>query len=258
MYQFNPLDYEGSGFSNSYTNDASLLFPVNVFSDDYVVPSWENWNNFSGLIAVTASEDGTEVAVAPTATVLSGPGVPSIGVGSTGTISLNRGDVVQLQSPGDLTGSRVTSDKPIQVIGAHLCTNVPVDVSACDHLEESILPVRTLGNSYFVTAANQPQGGGAKERIVRVVAVEEDTKLTFSPNQPPGASNVIAKAGGFIEFRSSGDYRIEADKKVVVAQYMVGAGFETLGDPAMTIEVPQQQYRDSYQFHAPQTIRTIL
>ena len=45
---------------------------------------------------------------------------------------------------------------------------------------------------------------------------------------------------------------ITADHKIVVAEYMLGqdAGGNT-GDPAMTIAVPLDQYRDNYLFHAP-------
>jgi hypothetical protein len=95
---------------------------------------------------VTASEDNTTITLGPSPTgnnVRAGAGVQANG---TGQVVLNQGDVLEVFSNGslpepavsDLTGTRVTSDKPIQVIGGHFCTFIPHNVGYCDHLEESM------------------------------------------------------------------------------------------------------------------------
>lgn len=48
------------------------------------------------------------------------------------------------------------------------------------------------------------------------------------------------------------NFLISADKRVLVAQYMLGQTYGGgRGDPAFTLAVPIQQYRQDYLFHAP-------
>ena len=265
VYQYNPLEYEALG-DNSFTNDASLLLPVNVWSGDYFVVARNTWYyqkallDVPGFYAVTASEDDTTVVLAPSQTgklVLAGAGVAFDG---TGTITLDRGDVLEVFSAGkklnpsvyDLSGTRVTADRPIQVISGHVCTNVPADVAACDHLEESMFPYETLAKQYIVTPPLLPPGDAAMPQMVRIVATADATSLTYDPPQP-GAPATIAEAGQYVELAlNSGDFEVSADHKIIVAQYMIGQ--ESLGesgDPAMALSVATEQFRDSYLFHAP-------
>ena len=267
VYQYNPIEYELDIFDNSFTNDASLLLPVNVWSGDYVVVARNTWDaslDFGvivpGFYAVTASEDGTTVDLLPSETgklVAAGGGVQADG---TGKIMLNRGDVLEVfsaaingnPSAADLTGTRVKADKPIQVIGGHVCTFVPWDIGYCDHLEESMFPYETLAKKYIVTPPLIPTGGNVpKAQMVRIVATEDDTNLTYDP--PQGAPAKIAKAGAYIEIvQTLADFEVSSDKKIIIAQTMLGqdAGGDS-GDPAMALAVATEQFRKTYLFHAP-------
>jgi hypothetical protein len=176
---------------------------------------------------------------------------------------MNRGDVLQVFSAGngpnpapsqsDLTGTHITADKPIQVIGGHICSFVPFNVGYCDHLEEAIVPFEALAKDYLITPPLIPTGGNTpKAQMIRIVATTDATTLTYDPPQA-GAPTAIAKAGDYVEIaQNSSDFKIEANYKIVVAQYMLGqdAGGNS-GDPAMTIAVGVDQYRDDYLFHAP-------
>ena len=254
VYQYNPLVAD-------FTNDASLLLPVNAWTGAALVAAWPHWQSpqdpkvkLPGFYAVVASEDGTVVDLAPSATggkVQAGGGVAADG---TGKVTLGRGDVLQVLSAegGDLTGTRVSATRPIQVIAGHKCTNVPADVDACDHLEESMFPLISLGKEYLVAPPVQsPDDTKEKAQIVRVIASEGATTLTFTPDQP--VAKTLAKAGDFAELPpSTARYRVSADKPILVAQYMVGqAGGFGDSDPAMLLTVAAEQFRQSYLFHAP-------
>ncbi len=258
VYQYNPL-------TPTSTNDASLLLPVNTWGSDYVVASYNTWhfgnNGYPGFYAVVARHDDTEVTLAPSPTggaVLAGAGVAADG---TGVVTIDEGDVLLVASakaggsnpdPSDLTGTRVTANKDIQVIGGHKCTNVPPTVIACDHLEESLFPVDTLAKEYIVVPPVQvPNNALKKGQIVRVIATEDDTTLTFDPPQP--APGMIAAAGEFVELDTTTEsFVVSADKKIMVVQYMVGqAANYGNSDPAMLQAVATEQYRDQYLFHAP-------
>ncbi|MCA9679150.1 MAG: IgGFc-binding protein [Myxococcales bacterium] len=266
VYQFNPLEYTLAG-AFSYSNDASILLPTNVWGTDYRVASRHHFAGGSGFYAVTASEDNTTVTVAagPQAGTVKA-GVTGISTAGNGTVTLNAGDVIEIvtnggtsqSDPNDVTGTRITSDKPIQVIGGHQCIYIPDTVGYCDHLEETMFPVNTLATTYMVTAPLIPTGGTTpKVEFVRVIATEANTTLAYEPAQA-GAPTTIAAAGGWIELPSSAaDYRITGDKPILVVQYMEGqAAGGNSGDPAMTLAVSNQQFRSNYLFHAPTNYET--
>jgi hypothetical protein len=257
VYQFSPLDYTlPNAPENSYTNDASLLFPTNAWRGDYFVMTWrETAQRSPTLLAVTAYQDDTRVTITAKATTTAEGGAPSFVANVPQEVTLNSGDVLQIGSVAlgaDLTGSRVTSDKPVQVIGGHYCANVPDGFGYCDHLEESMFPVDALSNRYLVNAPAVTTIPNGKENIVRIVATQPGTTLSYDPPQA-GAPTAIAEAGSFVEIsRQAASYMISANHKVLVGQLMEGstAGGNT-GDPAMTLAVPVEQYRDNYLFHAP-------
>jgi hypothetical protein len=248
VYQFMPLNAAQS-------NDASLLLPVNTWTGTYVVASWQYWDDYllPGFYSVVASRDNTIVKLKgpPGGTsVQAGGGVDAKG---DGMALLNTGDILTVYAAagGDLTGSFVTADKPVQVIGGHECTQIPIGVEACDHLEESIFPWETLSGDYFVGPPVQtPDNALEKAMFVRIIAAEDDTNLVYTPDQ--AAAEHLAVAGEFIEIETTLDrFKIDADKKVLVVQYMVGqgAGYGT-SDPAMVQATPILQYRDDYIVYA--------
>jgi len=254
VYQYSPLDYTNGSGGYTYTNDAALLLPTNTWTGNYRVVSRAHWANYNlpGFYAVTAAEDNTTVILTPSATggsVSAGAGVAANG---TGSVLLNAGDVLQvLSTGGDLTGTLVSANGPVQVIGGHDCTNVPANVGYCDHLEEAIPPLETVGFDYLVTVP-LINASSTKARMVRVVATQPNTTITYDPPQG-GAPTSLANAGDFFEInQTSADFMISASDKVLVAEYFLGqdAGGGT-GDPAMTLAVAMQQYRNYYLFHAP-------
>ena len=247
VYQFNPLQ-------STTTNDASLLLPVNTWRNEYIVASWPTWiNSYPGFYAVVAQKDDTTVTVTPSATGKTVQAGAGIGANGEGVVVLDEGDVLQVMSSGtgDVTGTIVSADKPIQVFGGHECTNVPLNVSACDHLEESMFPIDTLAKEYIVAPPVQvPNTNLDKAQVVRVIATEDDTTLTFDPDQQVNKS--LAKAGDYLEMSlTTAAFKVSADKKIMVSQYMVGqsANFGT-SDPSMVLAVPTEQYRTDYLFYA--------
>ena len=274
VYQFSPLEYTNGGncTSNqancSFSNDASLLLPTNAWTGTYRVASRHHFFSRSGFYAVTASADNTTVTVAP------GPsgvgvkaGIPGIDTSGNGQVILNAGDVIEVVTSGndsiagnpqDVTGTLVLADKPVQVLGGHQCTNVPDSIGFCDHLEESMFPYESLANDYLVAAPLIPTGGSTpKVEVVRIIATQPGTTLTYDPPQL-AAPVSIAAAGGWVEITSNAeDFKVSANQPIMVVQYMEGqeAGGNS-GDPAMALAVATSQFRKSYLFHAPTNYET--
>jgi hypothetical protein len=269
VYQFNPLEYTNGGnclfdqTACSFSNDASLLLPTNAWTGTYRVAARHHFYTSSGFYAVTASADNTTVTVAaaPNGGGVKG-GIAGINTSGNGQVVLNAGDVIEVvtsgndssgSNPDDVTGTLVTADKPVQVIGGHQCTNVPDAIGYCDHLEESMFPYESLANDYIVTAPLIPTGGNTpKVEMVRIVATQPNTTLTYDPAQA-GAPASIGVAGAWVELANNAkDFKISANQPILVAQYMEGqdAGGNS-GDPAMALAVATSQFRKSYLFHAP-------
>jgi hypothetical protein len=256
VYQFSALDYTFGG-KFSYSNDASLLLPTNVWTGNYVAPAWQAWDTgFAGImpgtLAITAQQDATMVTVTPRAGTTGGDGAPTFSAGGTQTVALNAGDVLMLMSQaGDLTGSTITADKKVQVVSGHHCTQIPIGSTACDHIEESIFPIEALSDGYLVTAPLIP-AGTARTQITRIVATAANTTVNVDP--AVAGPFTLNNVGDFVEISQAADMHITANHKIMVSHYMVGqdaAPAAGIGDPAFTLSVPTDQYRSSYLFHAP-------
>ena len=260
VYQFNPIEYTKTGASgNSYTNDASLLFPTTAWRTDHYVATWNNTANVHpSMLAVTAMQDGTTVTINAKSATMAQMGAPAFPANTPTPVMLNAGDVLQIgTSTGDMTGSRVQSDKPVQVIGAHYCADIPDGAGYCDHLEEVMLPVDAMGANYIINAPAVTTIPNGKQEEIRIVATEGQTNLTYDPPQA-GAPTTLANPGDFVKImESTASFKVSADHKILVAQFMEGSTVAGgTGDPSMALAVPIEQFRTQYLFLAPTTYET--
>lgn len=279
VYQFSPLEYELAPVPDgcpvlsecsvspetrclSYTNDASILLPATALTGSYTALAWPTQtygassSDGSGFVAITATEDGTRVQVLGHGSFVPGAGIDAEG---RGTLTLDRGDVLQLVAAADSdpSGTRIRADKPVQVIGGQSCAYVPsVDVLNCDHIEEVMLPEDTLGSDYLVSLPVYADLEHDVPLVVRVAAISDDTEVQFDPALRGPA---VLAGGEVLEFELSGDnaqhLRIQGTRPLLVSTYMqgqeaIGLG-GSVGDPSMSVAVPTEQFRTEYLFTAP-------
>jgi hypothetical protein len=130
---------------------------------------------------------------------------------------------------------------------------MPHGTEACDHVEESLLPVETLGKRYFVTVPTAPTGASSGS-VVRIYGNVDGTKLSYPGGAPSGAPTTI-DAGEMVEIPAVKiDFELVADHELTVATFMLGAGPITgsrEGDPSMSLMTAVEQYRLHYVFLAP-------
>lgn len=289
VYQFNAIEYAGKGgppgknwtaaCANSclgqvkcfsYTNDASLLLPSTALTGNYRVAGVSAWTapadpdgkpgfTYPPYFAVTGTKNGTSVTVklGPKGQVVAGGGVAAAGPGGTVTFSLDAGDVVEVvgaQTAGsDFSGSLLKASQPVQVIAGISCTYMPKDLEACDHVEESLLPVETLGKHYFVTAPTNAKGVAGKH-VVRFYGNVDGTKVSYA-GKAPGLAPSVIDAGQTVElFGVTDDFEVIADHELTIATFQYGAGpvsAAAQGDPAQSFATAVEQYRLKYVFLAP-------
>jgi len=249
----------------------------------------EVWSGFlPGFFSVVGTEAGTDVTLHFTGETAAGnPGPQS--AGDSETITIGRGDVVQvlgwapnaetasasactqagwttttgfdvlgtqwtycLGEGTDLTGTVIEADAPVGVFAGHLCSFVPYDAWACDHLEETMFPTETWGDRAVMTAPRFPGGGGVASTKYRVLALNDGTQVSFDPAV---AGTSTLGAGDFVEFDSNQDFVVEGTGPIFVTQIMLGqdALGATIGDPAMGSGIPWIQVRADYDFQTPST-----
>jgi len=272
MHQFSPLNNE-----SVYSNDASLLLPVNTLGTDYYVVGWPTsplpclfmpcpeWQH--GYVTILAVESGdTFVNVTPTATITGGQNIASFPPGVTRSFQLRRGEVLNIQAgdasltgPNDLTGTFIRGSKKIAVFSGHEEAvigepNVGDGTCCADHLEQQLFPINTWDNHYV--AALSP-GRGIKKDHWRILAGEDGVVVTTNPPQP-GANNVTLNRGQFVKFFSDQNFEVNATGKVMVGQFLVSQDqtSEGTGDPAFVLNVPTSRFRKDYVLLTPDGYNT--
>ncbi|MEE2829363.1 MAG: IgGFc-binding protein [Myxococcota bacterium] len=308
-YQYNPLHFEVGG-TFSHTNDASLLLPKHALTGNYMVSTWPTWGYgqwvdtilggmgewaawHPGFVSIAATEDGTSVTFDSSTSPQAGvPGAMT--PGQTVTLSLDRGDVVQIfsQRPGtggdwnycssqgwtstqsncpptwlnncesycsvddgDLTGSLVTASAPVAVFAGHMCTFMPYNEWACDHLEEMMFPVETWGTNSVMSAPAHPSGSGVAPAWYRVMVLNNATTLNFDPAVH---GSVVLDAGEFVQFETDQDFVVTGTDDFYVTQTLLSedALNQSGGDPAMGSGIPWNQVRNTYDFLTPASYTT--
>ncbi len=267
----------------SYTNDASLLLPSTAMTGSYRImgsygfsrrpidettqkpdPSKEPLPGYAPYFLVTATQNGTTVNVklGPKGKVVAGGGVPAADANGTVSFTLDAGDIAQVVSgvgrDFDLSGSLLDADKPVQVITGVPCIDFPLDVIACDHIEETVFPAQTLGKRYVVALPSGPTDAKV-QHVVRFYGNADGTKLTYKPQAPSGCPATLS-AGEVVECGEVGiDFEVEGDHEFGVGTFLLGASKvdpqfsiqKSMGDPSQSFAVTVEQYRKKYVFLAP-------
>lgn len=222
-----------------FTTDAYMALPVDVLGTRYIVLGYPA--QFSpSQFAVVAAHDGTEVTYVPTADTTSG-----VLTGTAKTVTLSQGDALPVSaSSGDLSGTVITSTKPIAVLGGQECANVPsAGVGYCDYLVEQLPSTSTWGKSHLTVPLKTRTRGDT----FRIVAGEDDTSVSLN-----GSPLATLNAGEVLQQIIEGQSSITSDKPILVSQFSNGATYDgSTSDPFMMLTIPTEQFMTEYTFTTP-------
>lgn len=226
------------------SSDASQAYPTEYQGYDYRVLTAGN-TALDRRFSVIANETGTTtITVTPKVTL----GSRTAGVDYT--VSLSQGDVYSIT--GDVSGTRVQSDKKITVSSTNGCGYLVG--GACDHMTEFVPPITTWGKA-FVVPASLNTSTTARD-LYRVMASQDNTSISIN-----GVSQTLALAGDYYEAQiaTAGlNLVVTADKPVLVMQavmygsYTDGVTTQT-GDPSMVFVTPVVQYLNDLVITTPAT-----
>jgi len=236
-----PVTVYGVTYEHQET-DAFLALPVSVLGTEYINASYSNNGSVQGSeFGIVAAYDNTTVTITPS--------VNTVGraAGQPYTVVLHQGRTYQLRNTdtdfhsthiGDLTGTIITSDKPVAVYGAHLCPNIPGNISACNHIVEQLTPTNTWGTQF----ATMPLVFRTKGDPFRIIAATDNTN--FSINGVPTAT---LGRGEFYEVTLTQPSLITSDQPIMLVQYEFGTTIDGIqGDPTMIVIPPLDLFRSSY------------
>jgi hypothetical protein len=226
----------------SASTDAYLGLPTDGLGTEYIVLAYQNSSVPNGSqFAIVATADETAVTITPSVTTGERPaGVPY-------GITLQQGQTYQLRNhghaPNDLSGTVITSDKPIAVFGGHKCANVPPSGFLCHHLVEQLPPVVTWGTN-FVT---MPLATRLNGDTFRFLALVDGTNVSVN-----GVLVATLGRGQLFEQIIATPAQITADQPILVAQYANGIAYGGMtGGPFMMVVPPTEQFLGNYTITTP-------
>lgn len=233
------------------SSGATLLLPVSALGKNYESINYAQASDVTpsySAFLVVATEDTTTVEITENTVALSGATTTK-----TEIVSMKKGDVYQVLSAVDLTGSRIrsistngSSCKKIAVFSGstRIAIGCNVGLISSDNLFQQTYPTSTWGRNYITVPLKSRQYD-----VFRVVLSDPNTNLTVG-GQAIAPSSFVA--GLFYEFQTQQPTIISADKAIQVVQYAVTEGntlnckddVADLGDPEMIYLNPLEQTLD--------------
>lgn len=240
------------------TSDAWLVLPNDALSTDYVVTSYTSdvSQSFGSTVVypsqfvVVATEDSTVVDITLR------PDRSDRALGRDRRVTLRKGESYLLQARvensrrDDLTGSSVTSNRPVVLLSGHRRAQVPVlsSSSSRDCLIEQLPGLETWGREIIVPPLDLPSDANIVASndvsVCRVVAANDSTLVTVN-SQPP----YLLNKGAFWDLPLDQTLVFSSTKPIlasIIDRSANRTGGRLTGDPSMIIVPPVEQYLKSY------------
>jgi len=268
------------GGADSFFPTATLLLPVSSWDVGYIAVSTgtfgspEPASQLRRTVQIVASDDDTRVSIRGASAISAGKDVVASGAGEVQSWTLSRGQVLQITQRGAMTGSPISSTKPIGVFGGAPCSFLPADDGWCDLTQQQIAPLSQWGSEYALVPYRsriESVTGQVRETVPwSLVGAVDGTALTYDPKRPPGAPETLA-AGQVASFMTDAIVSVksqDARHPFHASVHMTGSDFggggagRTTGDPDFVNVVPSAQFLDRYVFFTdytfPETSLTVV
>ncbi len=267
--------------SKQVTSEGYLAIPVNVWGTDYIHCSYYDFNEVrpwrTGFVVV-AAENRTRITINLKGV---GAGTSTLGgrnLNSQITTILNEGQTYIVSGTGetrgyfDLTGTNITSDKPIGMISFHERAMIPpfIVTSGRDNLISMPPPVRAWAKNYVSIELDRSTDKGD---FFRIVAGEDNTTFDvrwfdkFTGEFLGIWDGILDKKGDFVEYHPNsaqaphalesirGVSYFQSDKPIFVMQYSYSAYWDRTPkgdyDPFMFRVTPVEQFTNATIFQTP-------
>jgi hypothetical protein len=251
-----PISVYGLNFE-VLASEAFLAYPTPFLGTSYCLMARAGNTgdpNASSQFAIVAPQDQTTVYITPsqTANIEGHQGSPP----PQFSVLLQQGQTYQLRSIDDtfdVTGTLLSSDKPIAVFAGARCANVPdQNTTFCNQLVEEQLPLNLWGNQ----ALGVPLASRSNGDVYRVLAANNNTEILINGTLDP---QVLNAGGSFDRTRTVPTEFLGRDSRdhispqpIQVAQFSTGQFVGgNPGDPFEMLLPPAGKYLQAYTVSVP-------
>ena len=249
--------YEELGSNDAYVALPVVPLPI-VMDLEYILVSVYG-DTGSGVTVkdsvglIIGNEDDTHVTIVPSVTIehkLAHLGSFSPEFSEyLNTITIHKYQTLYLQvRGGDISGTRIITNKSVSVFSGHECANVPLQSFGCDMLIEQIPPTYTWGTEVvtipLLTRIND---------VIKIIASQDSTTVdvTYTDHATgsvKSTSTFSLNSGQFKEL-TVGDYALIKSNHPI-AVFQISRSFLTdnniRSDPFMLMVPSRQQYLNGY------------
>ncbi|VDI03175.1 Hypothetical predicted protein [Mytilus galloprovincialis] len=232
------------GFVTDTAVDGYLAVPSAILDDKYIIPTFKPSKNEDlrkSLLGVVSLEANTQVKIKlriPVSSTKVKYKNLSYGNGETLSITLSKLQTLQISHIYDLSGSIVTSNKPVGVVSGNKCN--AINNFYCNAFIEMVLPVNQLVQEFII-----PTIAKRNDSVVRVYC-HEATQLKITTLNQIYLLNIEQEH--FFEFNSSHLAYINANESVLVVSFPK----DIPNFDAYMMTVPGiTHYRSNYNFTVP-------
>ncbi|HLP29383.1 MAG TPA: IgGFc-binding protein, partial [Candidatus Didemnitutus sp.] len=210
-------------------------YSMNFYQDRYGFPAM-GYQYRPSQILVIADQDSTVVTYSPTVPTEGGIDAPSVAKGASQSITLMRGETFLIKSlidtsmsrdsSSDLSGTSITSTKPIAVVSGHTKVSTPrmpdilvpnrpdaTEASMVRNNVHEVMHPTTMAGRTFVTlpvmytplrvvGQNSTNYGIGDDRgdVIRFIALEDNTRIQCMSQDGSGFDNVFTLQKGETQF----------------------------------------------------------
>jgi len=213
----------------NYFSDATMVISNEELGSDYLIMAKSDDRAISpSEFVVLATEDSTTIKIVPSVITLSArpPGVAF-------TVVLNKGQVFQLQSMSDLSGTIVTSlnaSKKIAIFGGARQAYIHCNTSADSHIYDINFPA--MFGTKFVVVPTLNLGGDP----IKIMCNHDSTYVSIDNGTP----FLLPAKGSYADtFISTASY-ITSTKPIAIAQFIKSYDCNpgATADPSMLVLTP--------------------
>ena len=235
------------------TSDTFFAMPYKISSviTEYVyygisVPGYSS--SYQSAILIVGTEDNTVMKLTVTQTTTTNTG-NTLYTGREYSFVINRLQTFYIRSTGDLTGSKIVTDKQVSVFSGHELAQIPQDLCCGDLLIEQVPPVTSWGRVFYTMPL-----ATRRSYTIKVLASHNWTEITVYCNNLE-ESHDINEGQYFNKTLSCQEYCVVySNKPVLVVQFSHGFDEDGKGEPMMTIIPDTLQY--SYKFPVSSFLNT--
>jgi hypothetical protein len=226
---------------------ATVCLPTSTLGKQYYSVNYNQVSNetdsYSYFFAVATDTGTTTIQVTPTQTTKGG-----LAANTTYTFNLTQGQIYQVLSAADLTGSKIQSVssasggcKKIAVFcgSGKISIGCGGGAGTSDNLYQQMYPVSTWGKNYITVPSINTSDKNGQTNFYRIFISDPAAKVTLN-----GLPVTAFVNNQYYEFNNAQTNYIQSDKPILVAQYFTTGGCSGNrgnGDPEMVYLNPVEQ-----------------